>query len=201
MKSIITILFILLPLTLNSQTKLGSPSFRNEVRLLNDEIINTLKEQPYKINISSNQIINIFQMKYEGQFAKSLFLNGLFLDNLTTVYIKKKKLFKNIKIISSGSLVLDNNGRPIKTCNGVNVFYCDSTDVDYKKIAQLYLEKKLDYCFWIEGTPLEVRICVGQSGVFIVKDGYIYDCKSYFERNWSEYADFKFQPPKEIKEK
>lgn len=183
---------------LYSQTKLNSPDFFLEIEVLNKEIIQTMKKSPHHLSVKENQIINILTVKYDGQFTKEMFLSGLYIGNLSPVYITKRKFFKKIQLLSSNSIILDNDGIPVKISDGRSVYYCDNDYPITANITELFLNGDIDYCFWISGTPLELYFCVGTKGTFIVQDEKIWNIDVYIQNNWDQFSIGESAPYKKI---
>lgn len=181
-----------------SQTKINTPDFYCEIDELNQEILRVIKKPQNNLDISKIKIINVITVEYEGQFSKTLFLNNLYINNLSPVYLTKRKILKKKKIISSYSIILGAQGNPEKISDGQYTFFCDSSDFSIKVITELYLSGNLKYCFWISGTPLEVLFCVGMANIFILKEGVIYETREYIEKNWEEFSNGEIKPYKEI---
>lgn len=181
-----------------SQTKINSQDFYYEIEELNNEISKTVKKTPYKISVTSNQIINVLAFEYKGQFTKPMFLSNLYLNNLSPLYLTKKQIFRKKLLLDSYSIILDKNGKPIKISDGKYVFYCDSTDLSIKMLTKLYLEEVIEYCFWISGTPLDVYFCVGKDTLFILKGGEVYNKNVYIDKYWDEFSKGEVKPFKEI---
>ncbi len=164
-----------------------------DIQLLNQRIIRLARKAPNKLHVVDSQIYHIFWLGLEGQFRKKDFLNKHFINSLSAYYYTKKRFCKTKNYLHAESLICDDKGELVATSNGLGVFPIHIESLACKTIAELFFNKEIDYCFYINNTPLGVYFCIKGTRVFIITEKYSktevrYPLEEYIEKYWEDFS-------------
>jgi len=176
-----------------SQKMFNHEMIESDIQLLNQRIIRLARKTPNKLHVVDSQIYHIFQLGFEGQFGKKDFLNNRFINSLSGTYYTQKRFCKTKNYLHAESLICDDKGELVATSNGMRVFPTYIESLAYKTIAELFLNKEIDYCFHINNTPVGVYFCIKGTHVFIITENYSktevrYPLEEYIEQYWEDFS-------------
>lgn len=165
---------------------------QNSLTELNSRIIRIARKAPNKYKIDSANIYHIFLVDYNGQFCKSEFKSGRFINSISLAYTSKRTILKNKKYLRTQALILDNNYQLRGLSNYFQYTQYYGNAPIYEYIAKLQANNEIDCCFSISNTPIGTYFYKKGSVINIIREenGKIvnYSLDRFFENHWDSFS-------------